>query len=63
MQCLDFSSAVDALPFEMFAVRQILWLIFLLILQGRHYMMHHSWVIILYYILSCDVGQIPGYIM
>lgn len=69
MQCLDFSSAMDAFHFEIFAVCQM-WLIFLLVLQGRHwrglavyYVVHHSWVIILYYILGCDVGKISGYIM
>lgn len=66
VQCLDFFSAVDALDFEMFALHEILWLIFLTILKALkglavYCMMHHS-MIILYYILSCDIGKISGYI-
>lgn len=71
-QGLDFSSATGAFHFEMFSVsffcsavahfspsftRQTL--------KGLavYYMMHHSWVIILYYIVSCGVGKISGYIV
>lgn len=66
VQFLDFFSAMDALDFEMFALHQTSWLIFLLILKALkrlavYYMMHHN-MIILYYILSCDVGKISGYI-
>lgn len=72
MQCLDFSSAMDAFHFEMFAVSFSCSAVAHFspsftgqTLQGLavSYMMPHSWVIILYYILSCDVGNISGYIM
>lgn len=72
MQCQDFSSAMDAFHFEMFAVSFFCCAVADLspsftgqTLKGLavFYMMDRSWVIILYYILSCNVGKISDYIV
>lgn len=69
MQCLDFSSTMDAFHFEMFSVSFFCSAVghfspsFTLKGLAVYFMMQHCWVIILYYILSSDAGKISGYIM